>query len=75
MRLEHVLLQCLYQNYHADKSNAAIHCAEVRFSPLTFRIAEALLDLWREDIGNKDLTQELAEVRSHMNQYAEDKGR
>ncbi len=28
--------------YHDDKSNAAIHCTDVRFSPITFRLAHAL---------------------------------
>lgn len=42
MPLEEVLWHCFRQNYHADQSNAAIHTSVVRYSPLTFRLAEWL---------------------------------
>lgn len=42
MTLKTVLLHAFRQNFHADHSNAAIHCADVRYSPLTFRLAEQL---------------------------------
>jgi hypothetical protein len=58
--------------YHQDKANACIHCAPVRFSPLTFRLAEALKADWSEF---EDITQELAEVLHHRGQYEEDSGR
>jgi len=67
-----ILQWCFLQNYHLDNSNAAIHCAQVRFSPITFRLAELLLEDWGDD---EDITQELAEVREHMGVYEEDKGR
>jgi len=67
-----VLLWCFLQNYHLDKSNAAVHCAPVKFSPLTFRIYEALRMLWPDD---EDITQEMAEVEHHRGKYEEDKGR
>jgi hypothetical protein len=67
-----VLLWCFLQNYHLDKSNACVHCSPVRFSPLTFRIFEALMALWP---GDEDITQEMAEVKSHHGTYEEDKGR
>lgn len=67
-----VLLWCLQQNNHLDKSNAAIHCSPVKFSPLTFRIFEALIYDWPDD---EDITQEMAEVRNHQNMYEEDSGR
>jgi hypothetical protein len=57
--------------YHMDKANAAIHCAPVKFSPITFRLAHRLLATW----GSSDITMELSEVRAHMNQYEEDTGR
>jgi hypothetical protein len=60
------------QNYHLDKSNACVHCAPVRFSPITFRLYAALMNLWDPD---EDITAEMAEVRSHLGQYEEDKGR
>lgn len=58
--------------FHMDKANACMHCAPVRFSPITFRLAEALLDAWPVD---EVITAALAEVHSHMGQYAEDPGR
>jgi hypothetical protein len=67
-----VLLWCFQQNYSLDKSNAAIHCAPVRFNPITFRLYEALMAGWPEE---EDITQELAEVRSHYGAYEEDRGR
>ncbi len=57
------------QNYHADKSNAAIHCSPVRFSPLTFRLAEILTDTaFKYDPGVQEVLQDLGS-------YPEDKGR
>ena len=72
MDTNEILLWCFQQNYHLDKSNAAIHCAPVRFSPVTFRILERMLELWPD---YEDITQEMTEVRSHIRLYEEDKGR
>ena len=72
MSAPEVLLWCFQQNYHADKMNAAVHCAPVRFSPITFRIYETMMADWPED---EDITAEMAEVRSHRGVYAEDPGR
>jgi hypothetical protein len=73
MDVHEVLLWCFEQNYHADKMNAAIHCAPVRFSPLTFRLYEKLWAMiWPKGM---DITQEMAEVRSHIGDYEEDPGR
>jgi hypothetical protein len=58
--------------YHQDKANACMHCAPVRFSPITFRLAE-VLSSYPHKYENK--TQELAEVNSHRGRYAEDPGR
>jgi hypothetical protein len=52
-------------HYHRDKMNAAVHCAPVRFSELTFRLAEVSLAMWAE---GEDITQELAEVRDARRQ-------
>ena len=53
---------------HMDQANAAMHCAVVRFSPITFRLAEALDKLW--------VSNELIDlVLGHAGQYEEDKGR
>jgi len=67
-----VLLWSFQQNYHLDKSNAAIHCSPVRFSPITFRLLETLLTGWPLD---EDITSEMQEVREHYGTYEEDRGR
>lgn len=58
--------------YHLDKANACIHCAPARFSPITFRLLDDLMVHWPPD---EDITQEMAEVKSHINSYALDPGR
>lgn len=67
-----LLLWCFIQNYHQDKSNAAIHCAPVRFSPITFRLATALTAHWPE---GEDITSEMGEILGHIGKYPEDPGR
>jgi hypothetical protein len=54
--------------YHMDTANACMHVADVRFSPLTFRLAEALEGMVN-DSG------EIEEVLAHRGRYAEDPGR
>ena len=66
------VLWAFVQNFHLDKSNAAVHCAPVKFSPLTFRLVQALLVLWPED---EDITPEMAEVRAAIGAYVLDGGR
>lgn len=63
---------CFEYFYHMDKANACMHCAPVRFSPLTFDLAHSLLADWSED---EDITSELAEVRDHIGKYELDPGR
>lgn len=58
--------------YHLDKANACIHCSPVRFSPITFRLAEVLQRGWPE---GEDWTQEMAEVLHDLGKYTEDPGR
>jgi hypothetical protein len=65
-------LWCFQYFYHMDKANACMHTAPVKFSPITFNLAVALLDDWPE---GEDITQELAEVRSHIGNYELDPGR
>ena len=67
-----VLLWAFEQNYHADKMNASIHCAPVKFSPLTFRLCDVLFEGWPDD---DDITGEMHEVRSHQGLYELDPGR
>lgn len=58
--------------YHMDAANAKIHCAPVRFSPITFHLHEYILSTWNED---EDITQELAVVKEHQGKYGLDLGR
>lgn len=58
--------------YYMDKANACMHCAPVKFSPLTFRLLDALAGLWPED---EDWSQMMAEVRDHRGSYDPDPGR
>jgi len=55
-----------------DQANAKIHCAPVRYSPITFRLATALKAAWPI---NEDITEEMAKVLHHHGQYEEDSGR
>jgi hypothetical protein len=68
LELEAVVLLALAHFVHMDKANAAIHCGEVRFSPMTFRLAEAVPHL---AATNDDV----AEVWQHRGAYEEDRGR
>lgn len=62
-----------FQNVEAlDRANAAIHCAPVRYSPVTFRLATALKAVWPED---EDITEEMARVLHHVGAYELDPGR
>jgi hypothetical protein len=70
--MDDILIWCFQYFYHQDKANAAIHCAPVRFSPITFRLA---LRFTLTDSPTGDLERAVAEVRSHMGAYEEDKGR
>ena len=66
--LDATLWQAFRQNYHLDNSNAAVHCAGVRYSPLTFRLAEALYS--RGVLG-----MEIGLVIGDRGAYEEDRGR
>lgn len=68
-KLSDVLGECLNHFYHTDCANAAIHMADVRFSPITFRLAEALRD------SGGDVTPEMYKVLDHVGMYPEDRGR
>lgn len=51
--------------YHMDFANACIHLAKVKFSPITFELAEIL--------GGESA--EVLDVFSHKGLYEQDKGR
>jgi len=54
--------------YHMDCANACVHTSNVKFSPITFRLAEALNACGLQ-------VDKVAEVISHVGMYEEDKGR
>jgi len=59
--------------YYMDKANACMHLAPVRFSPITFQMAEKVVDSWLPGTG--DWSEELSEVWSHRGRYEVDPGR
>jgi hypothetical protein len=74
MTLVEVLGECLRHFVHADESNAAMHCAPVRYSPITFRVAEQLSALGHE-LGRTPDPGLVWEVMGAKGEYAEDTGR
>jgi hypothetical protein len=54
--------------FHDDQANAAMHCANVRYSPITFRLAEALNDHMPQDPF-------VQQVLADKGVYEEDTGR
>lgn len=73
--LDRVLWACFEHFATRDIGNAALHMSQVRYSPITFRLADQL-DAMNVYDGltpvNADL---LREVVSHQGQYKEDRGR
>lgn len=74
MTADQVLWECFRHFLHLDHSNAAIHCAPVRFSPLTFRLAELLADTPRDWLHPVNVSL-LDEVLRSAGTYPEDTGR
>jgi hypothetical protein len=75
LSIDQVLWECFRHFASLDVSNAAMHTAMVRYSPITFRLAEHLapiLDTEWLDTHNHAL---LAEVVGQLGAYAEDPGR
>lgn len=68
---------CFLHFYGLDVSNAAIHTAPPRFSPITFRLQEALdgKDARGPMAEDVDLAVAWHHVRGHNGKYEEDKGR
>jgi len=78
MPIDDVLRQCLRHFVHLDHSNAAIHTAPVRYSPITFRLAEVLMQSFpaaHESGGDPMDDLMVRQVYEHIGQYAEDAGR
>lgn len=76
MTLDQLLWECFRHFVGLDESNAAVHCAQTRYSPITFRLAEALDRI--PDVRTfltKDGVHMLDSVLTHLGQYEEDQGR
>lgn len=71
------LYQSFLHFYHLDHSNAAIHTGSVRYSPITFRLSEALKqkDVYIQVVHEGWSEHELIAVWKHAGQYPEDTGR
>ena len=54
--------------YHIDEANAAMHCNMVKYSPITFAMAQAL-----QQLGGS--TYYMNKILSHVGQYELDSGR
>lgn len=70
--LEEAALWALNYFEHSDTANAQMHCAPVKYSPLTFRLAMALHDAWPQI---ETVTDEMARVLQHVGAYQPDPGR
>jgi hypothetical protein len=70
------LWQALYHSflkmYHEDHANASMHCATVRYSPLTFRLAEQIDQLTP---SSNEVLPEIYTVMVDRGVYQEDPGR
>ena len=64
-----LLWECFRHFYTLDHSNAAIHCAPVRYSPITFRLAEALAE------SSYKVNTWVIDVMTDKGLYEEDPGR
>ena len=63
--------------YHQDHANASMHCAPVRYSPITFRLAEVIhATAYDEDLfAIAGLAGSVGAVMGDRGRYEEDKGR
>jgi hypothetical protein len=64
-----VMWHCFRHFHGLDVSNAAIHAAEVRYSPITFRLQEHLIVTRYRDEAS------VLDVMRHNGAYTEDTGR
>jgi hypothetical protein len=72
MTLEEVLSYSFRHFFALDHSNAAVHCAKVRYSPITFRLAEQISLMHQ---NGSDLPAAVATVMKDRGSYPEDTGR
>ena len=62
--------------YHQDHANAAMHCATVRYSPITFRFAELIhAEAYDDEYFTGGLARSVMEVINDKGAYEQDKGR
>lgn len=72
--LQEAALWALQHFEQMDVANGAIHCAPVRYSPITFRLARALRDAGVAD-HHDEVANEIHRVLEHDGAYEEDTGR
>lgn len=73
-----LLYQCFQHFYHLDCANAPIHTAPVRYSPITFRLAEAIdnqLLVSHQPLPSPQVYSDVYTVMLDRGEYEEDKGR
>lgn len=78
MTLHDVLWHSFRHFYHLDHSNAAMHCAPVRYSPITFRLAEEIRNervRLHEEKPSAVVFPEVYSVLLDLGEYPEDTGR
>lgn len=77
--LARALYESLRHFYYLDHANAAMHMAQVRYSPITFRVAEALADnthgVYIVMVNEGWSENELQAVMNDKGRYPEDRGR
>jgi hypothetical protein len=61
--------------YHLDMANAVIHCAEVKFSPITMELAKLLSGSGEFISMNNSVQIDVDHVMSHEGLYDLDPGR
>lgn len=70
-----IIRQCFSYFYNHDLANAAIHNASVRYSPITFRLAELLSDIGEATAVGVAFDMQVMAVLEDKGKYDEDKGR
>lgn len=69
---------CLRHFKSADEANAAVHCAPVKYSPITFAVAQCVHDLIESEVVPSfdfEAADMAGVVLSHRDLYELDSGR
>ena len=74
MTIDQVLWECFRNFASLDEANAAMHCSPVRYSPITFRVAEQLDPLPHDWLAPHN-AKWLDRVLRDRGRYPEDVGR